>query len=69
MPTDPASVDQPAHPVPQLTTSELAAYRRQLESAVAFFGKTQAPALALMKAKLAEVLAEQADRVRLAARA
>ena len=69
MPTEPASVDQPPHPVPQLTTSELATSRRHLESAVAFFGKTQAPALALMQAKLDEVLDEQADRARLAARA
>jgi hypothetical protein len=62
----PPSLDEPKHPLAQLTTYELNAYLRQLQAAVTFFEKTQAPALAVMRDKLAQVLAEQADRKRLA---
>jgi hypothetical protein len=62
----PPPVDKPKHPLAQLTTYELNAYRRQLEAAVTFFEGTQAPALAVMRDKLAQVLAEQADRKKLA---
>jgi hypothetical protein len=65
----PPPVDEPKHPLPQLTTYELAAYRRQLQAAVAFFERTQAPVLARMQDKLAQVVAEQDDRTRLAAHA
>jgi hypothetical protein len=51
----PPPVDEPGHPLAQLTTYELAAYRRQLQAAVAFF-----------EHKLAQVIAEQDDRARLA---
>jgi len=36
-PPDPSAVDQPKHPLHALTTFELRAYRRQLETAIAFF--------------------------------
>jgi hypothetical protein len=62
----PPPVDEPKHPLAQLTTYELVAYRRQLQAAVAFFEQTQAPVLARMKDKLAQVAAEQEDRARLA---
>jgi hypothetical protein len=51
----PPPVDEPEHPLAQLTTYELTAYRRQLQAAVAFF-----------EHKLAQVIAEQEDRARLA---
>jgi hypothetical protein len=44
----PPPVDEPKHPLTQLTTYELNAYLRQLRAAVAFFEKTQAPALGVM---------------------
>jgi hypothetical protein len=59
---EPAPVPPPAHPLPALTTAELAAYRRQLETALA----TPDPAPPALRAQLAAVLAEQADRARLA---
>jgi hypothetical protein len=62
----PPPVDEPKHPLTQLTTYELNAYLRQLRAAITFFEKTQAPALAVIRDKLAQVLAEQADRKRLA---
>jgi hypothetical protein len=51
-----------------LTTYELCDYRRQLESAIAFFGR-QDPAPSArrdLQARLDGVIAEQADRTRLA---
>jgi hypothetical protein len=62
----PPLVDEPQHPLAQLTTYELAAYLRQLQAAVAFFEKTQAPVLARLRDKLAQVVAEEEDRARLA---
>jgi hypothetical protein len=62
----PPPVDEPKHPLAQLTTYELAAYRRQLQAAVTFFEQTQAPVLTRMRDKLAQVMAEQEDRARLA---
>lgn len=65
MPAEPAPVPPPAHPLPALTTSELARYRRQLETALA--ARDPAPgAQAGMRDRLAAVLAEQADRARIA---
>lgn len=67
MPTEPA-VDRPPHPLGQLTTYELSGYRRQLESAIASFEARQpaAPGRADLQARLATVLAEQEQRVRIA---
>lgn len=69
MPTtaeQPPPVDEPKHPLAQLTTYELHAYLRQLRAAVTFYERTRSPVLALMRDKLARVVAEQEDRVRLA---
>jgi hypothetical protein len=62
----PVDVDEPKHPLAQPTTYELNAYLRQLHAAVTFFEQTRAPALTLMRDKLARALSEQADRKRLA---
>ena len=68
MPAEPVTVQQPEHPLGQLTTSELSDYRRQLESAIAFFSSQDPvpPACSRLQASLDAVLAEQADRVRIA---
>jgi len=42
MTTEHMTVDPPKHPLPALTTYELADYRRELERAIAFFDR-QAP--------------------------
>lgn len=67
MPTDPV-VAQPKHPMHALTTFELRDYRRQLESAIAYFDQQTPvpPARDRLKAKLDEVLAEQEQRSRIA---
>jgi len=57
---------RPRHPLRTLTTAELTACRRELEHAVAFFGrKDPVPAVrAGLQARLADVLAERASRTR-----
>jgi len=73
MPTDtttagqPPAVDEPRHRLSQLTTYELDAYLRQLERAVVFFERTQAPVLALLRDRLAQARAEHDDRQRIRA--
>jgi hypothetical protein len=62
----PPPVEEPRHPLARLTTCELAAYRRQVQAAVAFFEQTRGPVPARMQDKLARVIAEQDDRDRLA---
>jgi hypothetical protein len=61
-------VDQPEYPLHALTTFELRDYRRQLESAVAFFDRQDPvpPVRHRLQARLDEVLAEQESRARLA---
>ena len=68
MPAEPVTVEQPKHPLHALATFELKEYRRQLESAIAFFDRQHPvpPARSRLQAKLDEVLAEQDDRTRLA---
>jgi hypothetical protein len=63
-------VEQPKHPIHALTTYELRDYRRELEHAVAFFGnQTPIPNVRSdLQATLEQVLAEQAERARMAAR-
>jgi hypothetical protein len=65
---DAETVAAPKHPLPALTTYELRDYRRQLESAIAFFGKKDPvpPARDRLQSKLDAVLAEQESRTRLA---
>lgn len=62
------TVDQPEHPLHAMTTFELRGYRRQLENAIAFFGKQDPvpPMQAELQAALDGVIAEQADRKRIA---
>lgn len=68
MSTKPAAVEQPKHPLTQLTTYELRDYRRDLEKAIAFFDRQDPvpPARDRLQAKLDAVTAEQDDRARLA---
>jgi hypothetical protein len=70
MATDPATVAPPKHPLYALTTSELSGYRRQLESAILCYdGMDPVPqARDDLQTKLDDVIVEQDDRVRLAAR-
>jgi hypothetical protein len=63
MTAEPVPVPPPAHPLPALTTAELARYRAQLEAVLAAPG----PAPAGLGDRLTAVLAEQASRARLAA--
>jgi hypothetical protein len=71
MPTETAGpapeVDHPQHRLTQLTTYELRDYRRQLESAIAFFDSRDPvpPARDGLRATLAAVVAEQDDRARI----
>jgi hypothetical protein len=71
MATDPATVAPPKHPLYALTTSELSEHRRQLERAIASYdGVDPVPrARADLQARLDDVIAEQDDRTKLAARA
>jgi hypothetical protein len=68
MTTEHLTVDPPKHPLPALTTYELRDYRRELESAIAFFDAQTPvpPARAGLQARLDDVIAEQDDRARLA---
>jgi hypothetical protein len=68
MPAESETVDQPKHPLHAMTTFELRDYRRQLESAIAFFDRQDPvpPARRRLQAKLDDVTAEQDDRARLA---
>jgi hypothetical protein len=67
MPAEPVNVEQPKHPLSQLVTFELREYRRQLESAIAFFDRQEPvpPARQRLQRTLDEVLAEQADRAKI----
>jgi hypothetical protein len=71
MATDPATVAEPKHPLYALTTSELSGHRRQLENAIAYCdGRDPVPrARGDLQARLDDVIAEQDDRIRLAAHA
>ena len=61
----PPAVEEPGHRLSQLTTYELDAYLRQLERAVAFFERTNAPVLAVLRDRLAQARAEHDDRRRI----
>jgi hypothetical protein len=65
---EPADIKPPKHPLHAQTTFELSGYRRQLERAIAFFGTKDPvpPVRATLQADLAAVIAEQADRKKLA---
>ena len=71
MATNPATVQEPKHPLYALTTSELSAHRRQLENAIAYYDGMDPVSQARgdLQARLDDVIAEQDDRTRLAAHA
>jgi hypothetical protein len=71
MATDPATVQQPQHPLYALTTSELSHQRRQLENAIAYYDRMDPVPQARddLQARLDDVMAEQDDRIRLAGHA
>jgi hypothetical protein len=58
------STPEPAHPIGQLTTRELSDYRRQLERALGDRTIGKAPIAAELRAKLSEVVSEEAERER-----
>jgi hypothetical protein len=66
MPPEPVTVEHPKHRMSQLATFELRNYRRQLEQAIAFFGKQDPvpPERDQLQAKLDLVKAEQESRQR-----
>ena len=68
MATELAAVEPPKHPLYALTTFELRDYRRDLEAAIVFLDKQEPvpPVRATLQAKLDDVIAEQADRAKLA---
>jgi hypothetical protein len=68
MPADAMNINPPKHPLHALTTYELRDYRRDLESAIAFFDRQAPvpPARDRLQARLDDVIAEQDDRKRLA---
>jgi hypothetical protein len=63
-----AMTGEPSHPVHALTTYELRDRRRELERAIKGISP-EAPVQADLRRKLDEVLAEQAERARIAAHA
>jgi hypothetical protein len=67
VPAEPVPAE-PKHPLHAMTTFELRDYRRQLESAVAFFDAKDPvpPARDRLQAKLDAVIAEQESRKRIA---
>ncbi|MGH3193323.1 MAG: hypothetical protein ACRDPY_24195 [Streptosporangiaceae bacterium] len=67
MTTEPVSVDRPPYPLHAMTTHELSGYRRNIESAIAFFeSKTPVPpARDDLRARLDDVVAEEASRARI----
>ena len=66
--TEPVPIEHPKHALPALATFELRDYRRQLESAIAFFDRQDPvpPVRDDLQARLDEVLAEQDDRAGIA---
>jgi hypothetical protein len=67
MPAEPTATE-PKHPLHAMTTYELRDYRRQLESAIAFFDRADPvpPVRGRLQASLDAVLAEQDQRARIA---
>ncbi len=63
--------DQPSRPLPALSAAKLTACRRELEHAIAYFGKQEPAPLvrAGLQPRVDQVTATQDDRARTAARA
>ena len=68
MTAEPVTVQPPKHPLHALTTYELSRYRRELEDALQTL-PGHAPARELLRARLAEVLAEEDSRTKIASTA
>jgi hypothetical protein len=68
MSAEPVTIEPPDHPLYALATFELVRYRRQLETAIAYFDTQDPvpPARGDLQAVLDAVLAEQDDRARIA---
>lgn len=68
MPAEPITAEAPKHPLHALTTYELRDYRRDLETAIAYFDRQTPvpPARDRLQAKLDAVLAEQDQRAKIA---
>jgi hypothetical protein len=66
MTAEPVTVTAPGHPLYALTTFELSRYRRDLEHALAVL-PGHAAVREVFRGKLAEVLAEQQSRTKIAA--
>jgi hypothetical protein len=64
MTAEPATVPQPQHPVPALTTFELRDYRRDLEHALTTL-PGHAATRELLQDRLAEVMGEQESRAKI----
>ncbi len=65
MTAEAVNVPPPKYPVPAMTTYELRDYRRELEHALKVL-PAHVPARELLQGKLAEVVAEQDARARIA---
>ena len=65
MTAEPVTVQPPEHPMHELTTYELSRYRRELEHALTALPE-HAPVRELLHGKLAEVLAEEHSRTKIA---
>ena len=65
MTSEPVTVQPPKHPIHALTTYELSRYRRELEHALKVLPE-HAPVRELLQGKLAEVLAEEDSRAKIA---
>lgn len=65
MTAEPVTVQPPEHPMYALTTYELLRYRRELEHALKVLPE-HAPVRELLHGKLAEVLAEENSRAKIA---
>jgi hypothetical protein len=65
MTAEPVSVQTPKHPMHALTTYELSRYRRELEHALKVLPE-HAAVRELLRGRLAEVLAEQHSRTKIA---
>lgn len=65
MTAEPVTVQPPEHPMHALTTYELSRYRRGLEHALKEL-PDHAPVRELLRGKLAEVLAEEDSRAKIA---
>ena len=67
MTAEPGTVVPPSHPLYALTTFQLARYQRELEQALTVLPE-HVTVRELLQGKLAEVLAEQHSRTKIAAR-